>query len=228
MYTNQPTECLNWVFLPARRKTRFLLLKTIEGWFLKQLAERKRAHTERLVTGHYITDYCHRELSASITHLAYYRTQPTNNASIFVVETVSGNSQFAVNLQARTCTCNSWKDFKVPCVHACRVIHHTGGNRMFVVLSSQTQWLLHTVGTSFLPVLKQNLVPRQGRKAPLSITQAGRPKKRRIPSRGSKEAVVCSAHGKRTKSRKGAVCSSCGSAGNHYAPTCRGVHNANA
>ena len=61
VYTNQPTECLNWVFLPARRKTRFLLLKTIEGWFLKQLAERKRAHTERLVTGNYISDYCHRE-----------------------------------------------------------------------------------------------------------------------------------------------------------------------
>ena len=134
------------------------------------------------------------------------------------METVSDNSQFTVDLQARTCTCSRWNDLKGPCVHACRVIHHTGGKvQSYVCTPFLTETMVGAYSGHFLPVMKQNLVPRQGRKAPLFITQAGHPKKRRIPSRGSKEAVVRSAHGKPTKTRKGAVCSSGGSAGNHYA-----------
>ena len=52
MYTNQPTESLNWVLRPARTRTRFLLLKTIEAWFLKQQAARKAAHERRLIDGY--------------------------------------------------------------------------------------------------------------------------------------------------------------------------------
>ena len=73
VYTNQPTECLNWVFRPARKKTRLLLLKSIEAWFLKQLAERKRArvHTERLLASNMLTDYCHRQLTYSVTQFSW-------------------------------------------------------------------------------------------------------------------------------------------------------------
>jgi hypothetical protein len=51
----------------------------------------------------------------------------------------------------------------------------------------------------------------------------GRSKKKQIPSKGSREAVVRASHGKPKKTQSPAVCSSCGTNGHHYAPTCRGV-----
>ena len=91
-----------------------------------------------------------------------------------------------------------------------------------------TEEMVQAYCSHFLPVMKQDLVPVPNRKAPLFHTQPGRPKKRCIPSKRSKEAVVRSKHGKATKVRGPATCSSCGGSGNHYAPTCRGTQIPNA
>ena len=156
--------------------------------------------------------------------LSYYKTLPTNTPDIFLVETVSGHTQFTVNVHAHTCTCKRWDDYKIPCVHACRVICDSGkAVQGFVSGPFLTQNMILAYSGMFLPVMKQNLVPREGRLAPVFVVQAGRPKKRRIPSKGSREAVVRASHGKPKKTRSPAVCSSCGTTGHHYAPTCRGV-----
>ena len=44
VYTNQPSESMNWVLLPGRKKTRFLLMKCIEAWFMNHQAVRKNKH----------------------------------------------------------------------------------------------------------------------------------------------------------------------------------------
>ena len=200
VYTNQPTECLNWVLLPPRKKNRYLLLKAIESWFLKQLAIRKQAHEQRLLGGNVLTAYAHTTISASITQLSYYKTLPTNTPDIFLVETVSGHTQFTVNVHAHTCTCKRWDDYQIPCVHACRVICDSGkAVQGFVSGPFLTQNMILAYSGMFLPVMKHNLVPREGRLAPVFVVQAGRPKKRRIPSKGSREAVVRANHGAKKK-----------------------------
>jgi hypothetical protein len=48
-YTNQPVECMNWVCRPARKNTRFSLMKSIEKWVINMSSDRLQFHSSRAV-----------------------------------------------------------------------------------------------------------------------------------------------------------------------------------
>lgn len=56
------------------------------------------------------------------------RTVLPSSNTIFKVSAGDGGS-CAVDIGRRTCTCLKWDEFKLPCVHACAVLHyrHTSG-----------------------------------------------------------------------------------------------------
>ena len=133
-----------------------------------------------------------------------------------------------MNINSHTCTCRRWDDLQVPCIHACKAILARGENVVkYTGLTFHTSSMIQAYSGRFLPVIRQDLLPEPNRKAPKYTTQPDRPQKRRVPSKGSKEAVVRSKHGKSVKTRAPAKCSSCGGAEHHYAPTCRGTKQAN-
>ena len=128
---------MNWVLLPGRKKTRFLLMKCIEAWFMNHQEVRKNVHDNRFAQGFDLTDYAHRQLCASIEHVSKSVCAPTNHPAVYIVETIPAQAQYTVNINSHTCTCRRWDDLQVPCIHACKAILARGEN---LVQYTGLQW----------------------------------------------------------------------------------------
>jgi hypothetical protein len=122
-YSNQPAECFNWVVLPARKVTRFALLKAIERWAITKASERLGFHEERLLRGHTLSPFASNIIVESAKFVPQYQVVRLG-AHAFNVSTP--RQEWNVQLDARTCTCRRFDDLGVPCVHALACITRLG------------------------------------------------------------------------------------------------------
>ena len=220
VYTNQSTECLNWVFRRARKTSRLLLLKSIETWFLKTVSSRMKVHEARLNDGLLLSQYAQDVLCDGMDHVHHYKVVAHLDEHTGVLETK--HSQFVVNLQEGKCSCKRYDDLGIPCIHARKFLLdkkmcvHNYVDSVFLTTS-----LTACYSMNIHPVIVEELEPMQGRKAPVFRVQPGRPKGKRMPSRGSKEAAQRRRRAS-GKVRKAVTCSSCQVLG-HNSQTCPGL-----
>ena len=183
-------ETMNGVFVSARGTTRLNLLKKIEAWAVEHMALRKQEGESLVQRGRALCDHTTEAITASSECIALYKFFPTNQEGTYIVQTDHMN-QWQVDLNNRTCTCGRFYELQVPCVHALKVITA----KQFPVQSySSEKFLSSTVvdcyRDPFLPAIMSTLIPETNRLPPAFRNLAGRPRKRRISSRGERNLEV--------------------------------------
>ena len=217
VYSNQPTECFNWVCVPTRKKNRLTLMKSIKHWFLWHQVERQKLHRARLAADRFhVKPYAQGLMQQSILHLPSYRCIPAIDEGLFLVETLRAESQFRVELNVKKCTCGRIFDLQIPCTHALKAITSCG---LQVEDHVHTAFLTTTANAAYGgPLVHAGLVADTTKYAPQYKIQAGRPKKRRQPSRGSRLSTSCT-----KKNRAPIKCGVYVLITRHNNRTCRGV-----
>ncbi|KAK9273681.1 hypothetical protein L1049_018491 [Liquidambar formosana] len=118
----------------------------------------------------------------------------------------------SVDIQRRTCSCYQWQINGFPCAHAAQALQKSGKNLLDYVeryfhtwcyfsAYSQSVFPIPTVGIQDYPASGCVIRP------PSSKKQPGRPKKKRIPSKGEKVNQI--------------RCGRCNKIGNHNKKTCK-------
>ena len=203
-------ETMIGVFVKARATTRLNLLKQIEMWVVDHLAKGKKAGEGLIMLGRPLCDRATQDISRSAEFLASYKVLETNAQNVFMVYTDHVN-QWEVNLGIKSCTCKRYDELQIPCVHALKVIT---SRHLQVHEYCSTKFLSTSIVAAysepFTPAILLGLVPETNRRPPAYRNLAGRPRKRRISSRGERNP----------NNKFRGRCSRCKQHG-HYSGTCR-------
>ena len=123
-----------------------------------------------------------------------------------------------VDLDSRTCSCLKWQQHEEACLHAIAAYHHAGHMDDFTDFLNQAYSTLYN-SSCFSDTLsnaqgirlpdKSQLIPDGAMKPAVRVRQAGRPRKRRIRSAGTRDGAPVRQH----------KCSRCGRVG-HHSTTC--------
>ena len=179
-----------------------------------------KVHEARLNDGLLLSQYAQDVLCDGMDHVHHYKVVAHLDEHTGVLETK--HSQFVVNLQEGKCSCKRYDDLGIPCIHTRKFLLdkkmcvHNYVDSVFLTTS-----LTACYSMNIHPVILEELEPMQGRKAPVFRVQPGRPKGKRMPSRGSKEAAQRRRRAS-GKVRKAVTCSSCQVLG-HNSQTCPGL-----
>ncbi|KAH6572337.1 hypothetical protein BASA50_001684 [Batrachochytrium salamandrivorans] len=127
-----------------------------------------------------------------------------------VVNQANGHKRI-INLTLKTCTCGKFQEYQFPCHHAAVVIVKAGLSPIhFMAASYYTSSLQAIYSNPVTPVVLDDIVPGEIVFPPVITRRAGRPKSRRIRSRGETNfedqytCTVCGnkGHNRRTCSNK--------------------------
>jgi len=114
----------------------------------------------------------------------------------FSIEYENGMNYRTIDLVSKTCSCGEMKIFGIPCKHMAAVIVSEKLNFPdFVHPSYRTDTISALYNWRLFPVDPETLISDGQTKPPLVLKKVGRPKKRRIRSRGEvseEDKVTCS------------------------------------
>ena len=189
-----------------------------------QLSDRRRAARARSDEGHYLTKFAQNKYDVEKLKSQYYDVELSSDTLGYALGTRGPNAKRrTVDLKAKTCSCTFWFQHKIPCRHAIAVAAAVG---LTGSAADYEQWIPTSVATGYhmehyLAALEQATVElvdvdaleADGETLPsVAKRQPGRPKKKRIRSKGE------AGFGPATKVYK---CSKCGEAG-HTKRSCLG------
>jgi hypothetical protein len=162
--------------------------------------------------GRVVTPRAERKLQAQLLEAAEYTVTFSSDNIAFVSRVSSPLKQRCVDTQSATCSCATWQQYRIPCRHLIATLLASNMADTSYELMGECYLLsAYQASVGTLEVAEdRTLVPDPSIKPAPYVRQAGRPKKRRIRSRGEAGAAV----------RKPYKCTRCGMTG-HNKATCR-------
>lgn len=116
--TSNICESMNNVLLPIRKQPFYPLIRKLCAYISgKTFDSSKKAAEEQMA----ITSYAQNVLS---DHMRNARGNPVVQCGDGCASVSAGPTQYSVNLSTKICSCNYWKEFGIPCVHACGLYTH--------------------------------------------------------------------------------------------------------
>lgn len=162
--------------------------------------------------GRVVTPKAEAKLQQELRRISDY-TVAFSSSSVSYVSHSSSNleSNIEVKLDPPTCACLTWNQFGLPCRHLLAMLYASG--RVDKAIDLFKSWYTVSASAQHLVAFRlpseDLLVRDQQLQAPPRINQAGRPRKRRIRSKGEK------------RSRAVYRCRKCGARDGHTKATCR-------
>src|SRR5579859_8063235 len=231
-YTSNIAESLNAWLLEAREKPIFAMLEHIHQQLMRWFSERRGGenHTPGLLVSN-STKY----LQVISNNRAHRYIPVPSTSHLYEVKSNETSSNYIVNLENQTCSCQSWQSTGYPCGHAICVLLHQGKDPQMYVKSFFTILAYQkTYEAPIFPPLLENVTGDAIHSPPTISTDedasgsdndamlppathrpARRPKKRRI--RAPTEDL--------DREKCAFKCSRCGESG-HSKRTCQAAINA--
>ncbi|KAH7857528.1 hypothetical protein Vadar_013655 [Vaccinium darrowii] len=204
MYSNVAESFNSWIraerYLPIRG-----LVDAIRVKIMDMIVERSKKASE------WVGKFCPKIYKKLNDLYQESRTWVVSHSGNGVFE-VHSEPTVSVNIVERNCSCQKWQQDGFPCCHVVGVIASTGKDLSYYVdpyyhadtYRASYSYPIHPIPTLWMPRHTTNedvILP------PLSKKPPGRPKSRRIPSRGEKVSQI--------------RCGRCHKLGNHNRSTCK-------
>ncbi|KAH7853637.1 hypothetical protein Vadar_004959 [Vaccinium darrowii] len=204
MYSNVAESFNSWIkderYLPIRN-----LVDAIRVKIMDMIVERSKKASE------WVGKFCPKIDQKLYNAYQESRTWVVSPSANGVFE-VHSDPTVSVDLVTRNCSCQKWQQDGFPCCHAVGVIASAGKDLSYYVdpyyyadtYRASYSHSIHPIPTLWMPRHPTNedvILP------PLSKKPPGRPKSRRIPSRGEKVSQI--------------RCGRCHKLGNHNRSTCK-------
>ncbi|XP_051117798.1 uncharacterized protein LOC127242336 [Andrographis paniculata] len=147
------------------------------------------------------------ESKLALSYMASRRLQ-CSSSSRTVFEVTDCNERYAVDLEARKCSCREWQMFRLPCKHACACIEKCSMSIYdFCDLYYSIECYRKTYQEPINPVPTHDMdviveIEADQIHPPPSSVQPGRPKKRRFESQQVKNARKCGRCGRLGHNRR--------------------------
>jgi hypothetical protein len=169
-------------------------------------------------SGRVVTPRAEKKIQVQLRQATEYSVVFSTDDVAFVAHVKSSLTQRRVNITTRECSCNTWKQHKIPCRHILSAMTAASSTTSVFSLASACYTVAsYQAGIGTMEIAEDRaLVPDQRVLPATFIRQAGRPRKRRIRSRGETA-------GSRS-ARKPYKCGRCGKSDGHNKATCR-VHS---
>jgi hypothetical protein len=219
--TSNLIESTNSKFLGVRSRAPLDALDAITVLSMEELSSKRRDATRRHQEGQgpRLTKYAEVKYEEQ-RRLSSQYTATESSTNVYFVQRAPQGTRYRVDLEQRTCQCTSWTQYKIPCRHAIKAAQDAGRLADFEAFTTHAfapMYLMTNYVDALTPSICEvvdlaSLVPDGITKPSLNIKQKGRPKQKRIRSRGHNAADGGTVP-KKTK------CGSCGGLG-HNSTTC--------
>ena len=217
--TRNLIEGANAKYCPARFFNPLGALDNISELVMSEITGKREAAKRRYKEGEgdLLTKHAVDAFEVQRTQASRFQVSKSSDSVYFVKY---GEKRRKVDTEAKTCSCSYWKQFGIPCRHAIAVAQDAklmDNYADFVAWAFDPMYLLSNyVGAlesaKFEPVCLDDLAVDKATLPSINVKPAGRPKKRRIRSRGDTAA----GGGVVPRPQK---CTRCGSDG-HNSRTC--------
>ncbi|XP_027161031.1 uncharacterized protein LOC113762002 [Coffea eugenioides] len=216
MIVNNLCESFNSHILEARDKPIISCLENIRELMMERIQKRKAAMTRYPhSTGPLIRKIVEDRIEESFQWFPQF-----NGIDGYQVKGPR-NSQFAVNLRMKSCTCRIWELSGLPCTHAIAAIKQTEDDPHEMIVEYYYKSLFLQIYNNVLqPISSQVLWPESSMlqlDPPIPTVQPGRPKKAR-----RRDETEGKNHGRKLRKNVTMHCRKCGKTG-HNAATCKEV-----
>ena len=193
--TSNLIEGANAKFCPARFLNPLRALDNISELVMSEITGKREAAKRRykdgkgdLLTKHAVDAY-----EVQRTQASRFQVSKSSDTVYFVKY---GEKRRKVDIEAKTCSCSDWKQFGIPCRHAIAVAQKAklmDNYAEFVAWAFDPMYLLSNYmgaleSAKFEPISLDDLAVDTTTLPSINAKPAGRPKKRRIRSRGDTAA----------------------------------------
>lgn len=182
---------------------------------MSEIYDQLKLREEWRSSGRVITPRAEKKIQHQINKASSYSVNFSSDERAFVSPTHSPLQQRRVELNSPNCSCSVWHQFQIPCRHIIAVLLAKGrSDRIMSIVNGC--YTVATYGNNTTPI---NLPEDTALTVDVSIlpskhiVQAGRPRKRRIRSRGETSSS--------SRTRATYKCSNCRNRDGHNKATCR-------
>jgi hypothetical protein len=190
--TSNVVESLNGQWKQLRTLPPLQMMDAIYQFILKQWLPR---YLEPQKSTHF-ADKPQEMFTNNLAQSTKYHAIPSN-AYRYQVEIPNTPIRWVIDLRQRGCSCKQWKEFGLPCAHACKAITVDGGdyyNSQYYDKCLSIEALRYTYSMSVKPFTIEDLEIDDKIAPPDFQKPAGRPKTKRIrrrPHHGDVRKIIC-------------------------------------
>lgn len=174
-------ESLNMAFKAAREEPVMDLMYTLYRWIQQHVGERREKSTA--IDPQQVMPGPARRLATASAKAARHKVIISTTDHATVISGTSGKS-YVVDVSQRNCSCGAWTQFGVPCSHGCALLaRYNRDLNDYVDIVHKAAAYAASYSHPVMPINPEGLTG-EGTVAAIVGRRRGRPKKKRIASRG--------------------------------------------